>query len=186
MATGNFLDQLTYMTPEGGNGILVEKPLNILADLKVTATGTPIGSGTAPTAAVTGVSFADGETALLQLVIPEDYDLDSDICKVRFYCIWSVGTTAAGDIGFTTTQNLWRSGAAVDATAAAAVTVFTLTANVATAQVGTVDISSNGYRPGDVIVRTVDANETGAEEIIVLGLSLIYRSMIVAYNPTNR
>lgn len=179
------LDQLDLTLPEGGSGYIVEKPISPLSDLRVTATGAQVTASSAPTAATSGVTCADGETAQLWIVIPLDYDSTKDYAALKFYCKWTGATGTAGDLGVTTAQNLWRTGAAVDATAQTAVTVFSLTDSTAVTQVGTVDLGSRSFEPGDVVELTVDVNAT-TEEIILLGMSFLYKTNLVPTNLTDR
>ena len=85
-------------------------------------------------------------------------------------------------MGLTTAQALYRDGAAVDNTVAAAVAEDATASTGALVRESVLDISGNGYKPGDRIRRTLDANNSGTTELILLGIDLIYGSCIRGYN----
>ena len=115
-----------------------------------------------------------------------DYDESLDLCAIRLHLMPSADAAHTTDMGFTTAQALYRAGATVDNTVATAV------AETATASTGklvreaVLDISGSGYKPGDHIRRTLDANNADTTELILLGMDLIYAGDVAAFNDDDR
>ena len=162
----------------------VELPLG---NLRVTANGGIVGTGTAPTSVVIGTSFADGETAHLHFNVPQDYDEGVDICALRLHEVPVADNANTTDLGILAEQDIYRAGAAVDADPATAVAV----AEAATANTGALvrenvlDISGRGYKPGDHVVLVLDANAS-AGELLLLSIDLIYSGDVAAFNDDDR
>jgi len=180
----NFVQRMNGLAT--GDMFLREVELPMFSAVRVTSTGAVMTAATAPTLTTAGASFDDSETALLHIDIPMDYAQEKDICALRLHLIPSANAAHTTDMGVTTAQSIYRAGAAVDATAATAV------AETATASTGLLtreailDISGSGYKPGDHIVRTLDANNSGTTELILLGVDLIYGGTLAAYNDDDR
>lgn len=182
MNEANFVKRIDWIAT--GDSFLKEMVLPLDA-FKVTASGIPIGSATAPTSAVNGVSYNDGDTALLTFMVPMDYDVDGDrlVFKATVVAASDAGTT---DMGLTNAQTIWRPGSAADATAATAkAETATATSGLATREVF-LSISGGSYQPGDIIRRTVDVNNSSTGELMMLAASIVYGSSFAAYNNDDR
>lgn len=139
-----------------------------------------------PTAVLDGISFDDGETAILQFTIPQHYDATQDLAALRLHEVPSADNADTTDLGITTAQTIFRAGAAEDATAS---TALAEAATVSTGQLvreNILDISGRSFEPGDTVQLILDANNSGTTELILLGLKLIYSSSIAAYNDDDR
>ncbi|MBU1067694.1 hypothetical protein KKE60_07885, partial [Patescibacteria group bacterium] len=168
MNEGNFLKRLSGII--SGSRFLREKELSLHGHVRASDDYLPLVTGDAPTWVEGGIQFDDGETAFLDFDIPQDYDVGIDACALRLHLVPSADAAHTTDMGITTAQSIYRAGAAVDATASTAV------AETATASTGVLvresvlDISSRGYQPGDRIRLTLDANNSGTTELILLGI----------------
>lgn len=153
------------------------------ADFLAGGTGVMTEQTVVPTIVAGGISFDDGETALLRFMIPQDYcqDTDEAALRINYSADGANGTT---DIGITTAQTIWRPGSAADATASTAAAETAL----ASANVREVILALSGrsYQPGDVVQLTLDANAASTDELVVHGISLIYGSNLAAYNDDDR
>jgi len=184
-ATGvNLLNRLSEIVT--GDKFLREVELSLHGHIRASNDYLPLVTGDVPTWAEDGISFDDGETAFLDFNIPQDYDEGIDICAIRLHLMPSADLAATTDMGLTTAQALYRAGATVDNTVVDAI------AETATASTGklvretVLDISGNGYKPGDHVRRTLDANNSGAAELILLGIDLIYSGDVAAFNDDDR
>lgn len=178
MSPGNLVSRLSRIAT--GDSFLVEHQLPLDA-LRVAASGIPIGSGTAPTSVVKGVSFANSETAILNILIPQDYAENKDELAVRLVSVASADATETTVYSFTTTQTIFRDGAVVDSAARAAVTGATLVGSGPNVHEDVLDLSGSGFKPGDVVQLVLSAAISGGESIVA-GLGLIYGSTLRAYN----
>ena len=184
MNESNFIKRLNGLV--SGDRFLKEKELPLHGHVRASDDYLPLVTGDAPTWVQDGIQFDDGETAFLDFDIPQDYDVGVDACALRLHLMPSADAAHTTDMGVTTAQSIYRDGAAVDATVATAV------AETATASTGLLtreailDISGSGYKPGDHIVRTLDANNSGTTELILLGVDLIYGGTLAAYNDDDR
>lgn len=184
MNEANLVKRLNFLVT--GNGVLVEKELDIVAAVRVAASGIPVGAATAPTAAVNGISFANAETAILMFSIPQDYAQNKDQLALRLHEVPSANSADTTSLGITSAQSIFRAGAVVNATAS------TAKAEAATASTGpnvrenVLDLSGRGYRPGDMIQLTLTATGSGATEIVLLGLDIIYSSCVAAFRDVDR
>lgn len=142
----------------------------------------PLVTGDAPTWVEDGIQFDDGETAFLDFDIPQDYDQGVDACALRLHLMPAADAAHTTDMGVTTAQALYRAGAAVDNTVSSAVAETATASTGALVREAVLDISSRSYRPGDRIRLTLDANNSGTTELILLGIDLIYGSCIRGYN----
>lgn len=184
MNEGNFLSQANNIVT--GDVILAERVLPIYDAVRVAATGGLVTTATAPTAVATGIQFDDAETATLYITVPQDYDPVQDIMRVVLLEVPSADAAHTTDLGLTTAQNLFRDGAAVDATVVDAVAEDATASTGALVRENILDISGQGYQPGDVIQRVLDANNSGTTELILLGAKLRYGSSFVAYDKNAR
>lgn len=180
----NILSRLNEVVT--GDVFLREVELPLFSAVRVAADGSVITAATAPTAVVHGISLDDGETAWLHFDIPMDYDAGQDICALRLHEVPSANAAHTTDLGITTSQSISRAGAAIDAT------VSTAVAEAATASTGQLvrenilNISGRSYQPGDHVRLLLDANNSGATELILLGVDLIYSGDVAAYNDDDR
>lgn len=181
MNEGNFIKSLNGII--SGDRFLREVELPLLSAVRIAANGSVITNGTAPSAVVAGVSFANGETAWLHFDVPQDYDEAVDACALRLHEVPAASHADTTDLGILAEQDIYRAGAAVAADPATAVAV----AETAVASTGALvrenvlDISNRSYEPGDHVVLKLDANSDGTE-LILLGIDLIYGSCIRGYN----
>lgn len=184
MNAGDFLAQCNGIIP--GDKFLRDKELPLHGHVRASNDYLPLVTGDAPTWVQAGIQFDDGETAFLDFNIPQDYDKSLDLCALRLHLVPSASATHTTDMGITTAQAIYRAGAAVDNT------VRTATAETATASTGALvresvlDLSASGYEPGDRVRLTLDANNSGTTELILLGIDLIYSSCFAAYEDNDR
>ena len=104
MSTNAFLDQLNNTTPEGGNGIIVRRPIQLL-DWYLAATGAALttttstnpGMGKIDTGMTGIIADADavGEVGLT-FHVPSDYDATSDHLKLRLRAMMNGSTDTPG------------------------------------------------------------------------------------------
>ena len=187
----NFVKRMNFLAT--GDFFLAEKEIPLSAVRDATSGLSPFGEdgGTGstaitPDAVLDGISFDDGETALLQFTIPMDYEQGKDKIALRLHEVPSANAADTTDLGITTAQSIFRAGAAEITTAS------TAKAEAATSSVGqlvrenVLDISGRGYQPGDTIQLTLDANNSSTTEIILVGIDLIYGSCVAAYNDDDR
>ncbi len=185
MNEGNFLTALNGIIT--GDKFLVEKELPLHGHIRASDDYLPLVTGDVPTWIEDGISFDDGETAFLDFDIPMDYDQSMDLCALRLHLMPIADEAYTTDMGITTAQALYRAGATVDNTTSDAV------AETATASTGKLvresdlDISGRGYQPGDRVRLTLDANnEASGDELVLLGIDLIYSSCVAAYDTSDR
>lgn len=173
----NFLKQTQFLVT--GDYMLRDVELPLMSALRA-ANGTMLATGTAPTLVDDGISFANGETCSLQFTLSHDYDPTNDICRLVLVEIPSGDSADTTDLGITTTQSIFRDGAAEDTT------VSTAVAEAATASTGklvreqVIDISGRGYQPGDHIQLLLDGNGSSSTEIVICSVRLRYGSSLVA------
>lgn len=175
----NFVKNLRQIVT--GDHFMAERAIPLDA-VRVAASGAPIGTGSAPTSVTKGISFDDGETALLTFAIPQDYAENKDKCFLRLHEVPSADAADTTDLGITTAQSIFRAGAAVDATASSAVAESATSSSGALVRENVLDISGRGYKPGDIVQLTLDANNSSTTELILLGIDLLYGSVVRAYN----
>ncbi len=181
MSGANFVSRLNDIV--SGDRFLREKELPLNGHIRASNDYNPIVSGDAPTWIEGGMSFDDGETAFLDFNVPQDYDEGVDACAIRLHLVPVADEAYTTDMGFTTAQALYRAGAAVDNTTVAAVAETATASTGALVRESVLDISGNGYKPGDRIRRTLDANnEASGDELVLLGIDLIYGSCVRGYN----
>lgn len=180
MNAANFVKRLNDIVT--GSRFLREKELSLHGHIRASNDYLPLVTGDAPTWVQGGIQFDDGETAFLDFNIPQDYDEGVDACALRLHLVPAASAAHTTDMGLTTAQALYRAGAAVDNTVAAAVAEDATASTGALVRESVLDISGNGYKPGDRIRRTLDANNSGATELILLGIDLIYGSCVRGYN----
>lgn len=177
----NFTSRLNEII--SGTRFLVEHELPLHGHIRAADDSYPLVSSDIPTWVAGGISFDDGETAFLDFNIPQDYDEGVDACALRLHLVPAADEAYTTDMGLTTAQALYRSGAAVDNTTVDAVAETATASTDQLVRESVLDISGNGYKPGDRIRRTLDANnETSGDELILLGIDLIYGSCIRGYN----
>ena len=171
-----------------GDFFLAEKeiPMHAFRDTDTGLTLGPDGgtgaTAVTPTAVVNGLSFDDGETAILQFVIPQDYEQGADKAALRFIVVPSSNSQNTTDIGITSAQSVFRAGSAVDATVAVAVVETPVSSSGQLVREVVLDISDRAFQPGDIVQLVVDVNNAGTTELIVLGAALVYGSSLRAYN----
>ena len=165
-----------------GSRFLREKELALNGHVRTTNDYLPVGAADDPTWAEEGIQFDDGETAFLDFNIPQDYDVGVDACALRLHLLPAADAVHTTDMGLTTAQALYRAGAAVDNTTVDAVAETATVSTGALVREVVLDISGNGYKPGDRIRRTLDANNEDTTELILLGIDLIWGSCVRGYN----
>ncbi|MCK5611421.1 hypothetical protein KAR91_56645 [Candidatus Pacearchaeota archaeon] len=180
MNEANFVARLNGIVT--GSRFLKEKELPLHGHIRASDDYLPLVTGDAPTWVEDGIQFDDGETVFLDFDIPQDYDQAVDACALRLHLMPAASAAHTTDMGLTTAQAKYRVGAAVDNTTVAAVAETATASTGALVREAVLDISSNSYRPGDRIRRTLDANNSGATELILLGIDLIYGSCVRGYN----
>ena len=183
MNEGNFLRSLNGII--SGDRFLQEVELSLNGHIRASNDYLPLVTGDAPTWYEEGIQFDDGETAFLDFDIPQDYDEGVDACAIRLHLIPAADAAHTTDMGLTTAQALYRDGAAVDNTTVDAVAETATASTGALVRESVLDISGNSYEPGDRIRRTLDANNSGTTELILLGIDLIYGSCIRGYNEND-
>ena len=184
MNGGNFVQRMNDVVP--GNKFLREVELSLNGSIRASNDYLPLVTGDAPTWVEDGISFDDGETAFLDFNIPQDYDESMDLCAIRLHLMPAADAAHTTDMGLTTAQALYRAAAAVDNTTVDAVAETATASTGALVREAVLDISGNGYKPGDRIRRTLDANNSDTTELILLGMDLIYSGDIAAFNDDDR
>ena len=180
MNESNLIKRLNGLV--SGDRFLKEKELSLHGHVRASNDYLPLVTGDAPTWVQDGIQFDDGETAFLDFDIPQDYDTGVDACALRLHLMPSADAAHTTDMGLTTAQALYRAGAAVDNTVAAAVAETATASTDQLVREAVLDISGNGYQPGDRVRRTLDANNSDTTELILLGIDLIYGSSVRGYN----
>lgn len=180
MNEGNFLTRLSGII--SGSRFLAEKELPLHGHIRASDDYNPLVTSDAPTWVEEGIQFDDSETAFLDFNIPQDYDEGVDACALRLHLVPAADAAHTTDMGLTTAQALYRAGAAVDNTTVDAVAETATASTGALVRESVLDLSGNGYKPGDRIRRTLDANNSAGTELILLGIDLIYGSCIRGYN----
>lgn len=184
MNGGNFLSELNSIIT--GSKFLREVELSLNGSIRASNDYLPIVTGDVPTWVEDGMQFDDGETAFLDFNLPMDYDESLDLCAIRLHLMPAADAAHTTDMGLTTAQALYRAGATVDNTVATAVAETATVSTGALVREAVLDISGGGYKPGDHIRRTLDANNSGTTELILLGMDLIYSGDIAAFNDDDR
>ena len=181
MNEATFISDLSGIV--SGDRFLKEMELPLHGHLRDAASDyLPFVTGDAPTWVQGGISFDDSETAFLDFNIPQDYDEGVDACALRLHLVPSADAAHTTDMGITTAQALYRAGAAVDNTVSTAVAETATASTGALVRESVLNISGRGYKPGDRVRLTLDANNSGTTELILLGIDLIYGSCIRGYN----
>lgn len=162
-------------------------PLGVVAsatvDASSTSTAEPVSiTRTTPSLVAGGISFADGETAILQFMIPQDYDAAGDRAALRLVEAPSADSSDTTDLGITSAQTILRDGAAFITSGGAAVAEDATASTGRLVRENVLDISGRGFKPGDIVSLTLDANGSGATEIVLSGLALVYGSAMRAFN----
>jgi len=183
MNEGNILARLNGIV--SGDRFLKEKELPLHGHVRASNDYLPLVTGDAPTWVEAGIQFDDGETVFLDLDIPQDYDEGVDACALRLHLVPAADAAHTTDMGITTAQSIYRAGAAVDATVSTAVAETATASTGALVRESVLNISGRSYKPGDRIRLTLDANNSGTTELILLGIDLIYGSCIRAYNEND-
>lgn len=183
MNEANFVSRISWFAT--GDSFLAERDLGLTA-MRDASTGAPLGvegdATSTPSGGVDGISFDDGETAVLQFAVPLDYDPEGDRLAVRLLVRPSADSSDTTDIGLTAAQHIWRAGEAEDTTAASAVAEDATASDDQLTREVVLDISGGEYQPGDVVQRVLDANNSGTTELVVVGVSLIYGSTLRMYD----
>lgn len=179
----NFLNRFNEIVT--GDKFLREVELSLHGHVRASDDNLPLVTGDVPTWAADGISFADSETAFLDFNIPQDYDESQDLCAIRLHLMPAGDAADTTDMGLTTAQARYRAGVTVDNTAVDAVAEAAVACTGKLVREAVLDISGNGYKPGDHIRRTLDANSDGTE-LILLGIDLIYSGDLAAYNDDDR
>lgn len=169
-------------TIRASNGLAIGAVASAVVDATGGVTETVDLTFNAPTLVSDGISFDDGETALLSIIIPQDFAVESDKAALRLVVVPSTSASDTTDIGITTAQSIFRAGAAEDATASSAVAEDATSSSGALVREVILDISGRGYKPGDVVKLTLDVNNSSTTELILVGAALIYGSTFRAYN----
>ena len=180
MNEGNFVARLNSIVT--GSRFLRDKELSLNGHIRASDDYLPLVTGDAPTWKEEGIQFDDGETVFLDFNIPQDYDEGVDACAIRLHLLPAADAAHTTDMGLTTAQALYRAGAAVDNTTVSAVAETATASTGALVREAVLDISGNGYKPGDKIRRTLDANNSDTTELILLGIDLIWGSSVRGYN----
>ena len=183
MNEGNFVSRMNSLV--SGSRFLREVELAMHGHIRASNDYLPLVTGDVPTWVQDGIQFDDGETAFLDFNIPQDYDEGVDACALRLHLMPSADAAHTTDMGLTTAQALYRDGAAVDNTTVNAVTETATASSDQLVRESVLDLSGNTYKPGDRIRRTLDANNSGTTELILLGIDLIYGSCIRGYNEND-
>ena len=180
MNEGNILTNLARIIT--GSRHLVEHELPLHGHIRASNDYYPLVTGDVPTWSINGISFDDGETALLDFTLPQDYDETVDACALRLTEVPSADAAHTTDLGITTAQSIFRPGSAVDATASSAVAEDATASTDQLVRENVLNISGRSFQAGDHIRLTLDANNSAGTELILLGMHLIYSSCIRGYN----
>lgn len=155
------------------------------ADALSGGTGSPA-STSGPTVVQDGLSFDDGDTAILQFTVPQNYEQGKDVMALRFHLRPTADSADTTDFGITTAFRRTRAGVAIVTTASTARAEAAIASTGQLAREFVADLSGRGLQPGDVVQVTLDANGDGTTELILSGIDLIYGSCFAAYNDDDR
>jgi hypothetical protein len=185
-----FLRRLKGMIVTGGDG-LTKSVVIPLTDLKTSA-GLTLTAGTNPlTAALetnaVGVQWAAGNAtaALLNFVVPLDFDKGADLLQVAFM-VNSAGNTDAPILDATVYRK--RAGAALsadlDPTASSAIPKSATAATAAAERI--ITLLGKGLQARDILTILVAPGTHGTDAVNVYGVEVRYKSTLVAYADTDR
>lgn len=190
MTPSNFFQALKSMFFTGGSGF-VRSVVIPLTDLKTSA-GLTLTAGTNPLVAAletnaVGVQWAAGNAtaALLNYVVPLDFDQGADLLQIVFL-VNSAGNTDAPILDAT----VYRKRAAtalsadLDPTASAAIPKSATAATAAAER--TIILSGKGLRPRDVLTILIAPGTHATDAVNVYGVEARYKSSLVAYAPADR
>lgn len=156
------------------------------ADALTGGSGNPEDTLSLPTVVQDGLSFDDGDTALLQFTVPQDYAEGEDVMALRFHLRPTADSADTTDFGITTAFRRTRAGVAIVTTASTARAEAAIASTDQLAREFVADLSGRGLQPGDVVQVTLDVNNSGVTELILSGIDLIYGSCLAAYNDDDR
>ncbi len=156
------------------------------ADALSGGSGNPADTLALPDVVQDGLSFDDGDIALLQFTVPQDYEQGKDVMALRFHLRPTADSADTTDFGITTAQRITRAGAAIDATVSTARAESAIASTDQLAREFVADLSGRSFQPGDVLQFTLDVNNSGTTELILSGIDLIYGSCLAAYNDDDR
>lgn len=180
----NFLARVNFFAT--GDAYLKEDKLSLHGHVRASNDNLPLVTADAPTWAEEGISFDDGETAFLDFDIPADYDEGKDICALRLKVIPSADAAHTTDIGVTTAQSIFRAGYAEITDTRTAVAEDATASTDQLVRDAILDISGSGYKAGDHVRLTLDVNNSGTTELVLVGIGLIYMGGLAAYNDADR
>ena len=180
MTTQNVLKQMEHAVAEGGDGVIVER--DVSAELRA-VDGTLVAYGDVETNALATVHAASSTTlGDLIFTVPVDYDESRDELYVDVFA-QSEGDTDTPAID----GAIYRKRAA---TALSADLDPTISAAISDDSTGggrvTVDASGLGFQPKDVLSIKLTTGAHATDDVHVYGISIRYRSTIVAQNHSDR
>ncbi len=184
MNGGNMLTRFNDIIT--GSKFLRELELPLNGHIRASNDFLPIVSGDVPTWVEDGISFDDGETAFLDFDIPQDYDQSLDLAGIRLHLMPSADAAHTTDMGVTTAQSIYRGGVAEITTTRTAVAETATASTDKLVREAVLDISGSGYQPGDHVRLTLDANNSGSTELILLGIDFVYSGDFAAFNDDDR
>ena len=186
MTPANFLLMLPLLSGEG-KGILQSVPIAV-TELK-TSTGLTLTTITAPAVAVAEtnaivVEWADGSVtpAILNWVVPQDYHQDNDTLILSLMAN-SNGNTDTPTMSATVYNK--RVGTAISSNLAPAASAAIPTKTALASEV-TITVSGKGLKGGDVLTILLYPGTHNNDAVDLYGLSIKYRSSLVAYDPILR
>lgn len=179
MTPANFLPQLQWLRA-GGNGFNRQVPLTVNG---IATTGTrALASNSVPADAI--VLDADGEDAIVGLIMPLDYDQDLDLLDVSLLVRHVSGTSIAIQADSVSKANATTDLADVSAFVPATATTINAAFDIGLVQA---NVSKLGLVPGDMIaVNFVASATTGSGIAHIIGAVVTYRGDLVAYVENNR
>lgn len=180
----NFLRRLNAIPFPAGEGVLVERPLNILADIRTIVGLVLTGATSPPLAAIEtnglAIVVAANQTAAgtFTFVVPGDYDSVADILTFPIL-VNSSGATNNPTLDGTVYRK--RAGAALSAdldplvSAAIPATIAPTTSQA----IRVVSMSGKACRAGDVLTVNIFTAAHTTDAVNIFSISVVYRSSIV-------
>lgn len=182
-----FLDELSVIPNNSGDGIRVSRPLNLPADVRTIA-GLVLTAATVP-----AVVAAETNALIVQVIagqtqggsfvfeVPKDYDETADELKINVLSNSSANTDAP-----TLDATVYRKRAGVALSAdlnPAATAAISKSATPATAaSIRTIDVSGKGIKGGDVLTINLVTGAHATDAVNIYAINVQYKSQLV-FNP---
>ena len=175
----NFLKSLSGLIT--GDGIIKEVPISLSDVIATTASDPALSSNV-----LEMTLAADNESLSVPFQIPLDYDESNDQLVLVLTAQLTTGDASAGSniitLDFDQVNRIRPGDTAVEDLSSDVTSDAQSVDDVVIAQYA-FDMSSLTHKVGDVLTIEIDAQETGTAVATIYGVSMRYRSDIVAFNP---